>query len=102
MLDSCGNIAGLPAADKAKFHQIIAPGKRAACVLHTSGLFHAAHSPGGGRIHLGGKLCAKAEQRSGNQMFCSLIFFLLTNAIKSTMDPCAVTSGLCYQKKSVS
>lgn len=35
---SSGNISGSPAADKAKFHQIIATGKRALCVLHTFGL----------------------------------------------------------------
>lgn len=50
---SSGNKSGLPAADTAQFHQIIAAGKRAPCVLihlafSTAELFHKMY------IHVGG------------------------------------------------
>lgn len=84
--DPCsnGSGAGSPAADEAQFHQIIATGKGALCVFHTSGptapwnfSIKCTFTPVAGRIHLERKLCSNAEQGFRNQMFCSLIFFLI-------------------------
>ena len=80
---SNGNVSGLPAANEAQFHRIIATGKGALCVLRTSGLtepwnfsIKCIFTLVLGRIHLERKLCSnKATQRFRNQMFCSLIFF---------------------------
>lgn len=82
------NKSGLPAADAAQFHQIIATGKRALCVLihlafTTVELFHKMYThTRGWQIHLARKLSSnKATQCCRDQMFCSLIFFF--NAMES-------------------
>lgn len=103
---SNGNISGLPAANEAQFHRIIATGKGALCVLRTSGLT----APWNfstkciftlvlGRIHLERKLCSnKATQRFRNQMFCSLIFFF-NDAVKFIVDTRVVASSLCLSSQ---